>query len=189
MTLFFGFVDGGEFENFELTLAVGGDDGSHIADLLADEAASDGRSGGDESLVNVGFLTCDELVLNLLVLGYVVNGHRRAEGGAVPGDIGEVDERQLSHTLFELAEARVDELLALFGHVVFGVFAQVAHGHGLLDLGGQFVSKLMFKLVDFFQKLLLNLFGHDSLSIDGCRISTAGFRLRPGLTASTHYSG
>src|SRR6185437_5875804 len=127
MTLFFGFVDGSEFENFQLTLAIGGDDGGHVADLFADEAAANRRGGGDESLIDVGLLAGDEFVFDLLILGAVVNGDGRAKGGAVPGNVGEVDERELGHALFKLAEAGVDELLALLGHVVFGVFAQIAH--------------------------------------------------------------
>jgi hypothetical protein len=43
-------VDGGELEDFELALAVGGDDGGGVADLLAQQRAADGRGGGDEAL-------------------------------------------------------------------------------------------------------------------------------------------
>ena len=43
----------------------------------------------------------------------------------------------------QLAKARVDKVLPLLGHVVLGVLRQIAHGHGLLDLGGKLVGKLV----------------------------------------------
>ena len=41
---------------------------------------------------------------------------------------------------FQLAKARVHEILALLGHVVFGVFAQVAHRDRLLISAGNRAS-------------------------------------------------
>src|SRR5271165_3930447 len=64
-------VDGGELENLQLPLAVGGHNGRNIPHLLADQSPADGRSCGDEALVHVGFLAGDQLIGNLFVLGRV----------------------------------------------------------------------------------------------------------------------
>src|SRR5690348_8894531 len=57
---FFGFVDGGQLEYLKLALAVGRDDQGHVAHLLADEAAPDGRSGGNKALIYVGLFAGHE---------------------------------------------------------------------------------------------------------------------------------
>ena len=90
----------------------------------------------------------DELVLELLVLGGVEDADGGAEGDPVMGDVGEVHQGELGHALLELAEARVDKLLALLGHVVLGVFAEVAERRSLLDLLRELVSKLMLEVPD-----------------------------------------
>ncbi len=81
-------------------------------------------------------------------------------------------------------EARVDEVLALLGHVVFGVFRQVAQGHRLLDFGGQFVRELMLELRDFLLKLVLDVFGHP------CSVAARrGFSVRERLkNLKFHYT-
>ena len=130
-------VDGGQLQDLELALAVGGDDGGGVADLLAEQRAADGRGGGDEALGDVGLFAGDELVGDLLVLAGVEDDDRGAEADLVVRNVREVDHGELAHALLQLAEAGVDEHLALLGHVVFGVFAEVAKGDSLLDLGGQ----------------------------------------------------
>ncbi len=52
---------------------------------------------------------------------------------------------EVGHALSELAQTGLNELLALLGHVVFGVFAEIAKGSGLLDLFGEIVNQLMFE--------------------------------------------
>ena len=47
-----------------------------------------------------------------------------------------------------------------FGHVVLGIFREVAHGHGLLEFGRKFVIQLVFQEIDFFLELLLYVFRH-----------------------------
>jgi hypothetical protein len=64
------------------------------------------------------------------------------------------------HALFELAEACVDENLALFGHVVFGVFAEVAEGDRFLDLSGQLGGELVLEKSYLFLQLLFDVFCH-----------------------------
>ena len=119
-------MNGGEFEDLELALAVRGNDRGDVADFFAEEGAADGRGGGDEALGDVGLFAGDELVGELLVLGGVEYYYGGAEADLVAGDVVEVDHGELTHALFELAEARIDEDLALLGHVVFGVFGEIA---------------------------------------------------------------
>ena len=60
-----------------------------------------------------------------------IHGDSGTEGGAVPRNIGQVDHGELAHAFLQLAQARIDEYLALFGHVVLGVLAQIAERRGL----------------------------------------------------------
>ncbi len=143
-------VDGCELEHFEFALAVGGDHGGDVADFLADEAAADGRRGGDETLGDVGFFTGDELVGDVFTLGLVMHLYGGAEANLVAWDVFEVDHGELAHALFELAEAGVDELLALLGHVVFGVFGEVTERYGFFDLRGEFGGELVLEGADLF---------------------------------------
>ena len=178
----------GQLQNFELALAVGRNHGRHVAHLFAHQRLADGRGGGDEALAHVRLLAGHELVLDFLIFRGVVDEDGGAESSAVAGDVGEVDEGELRHALFELAEARVDEVLALLGHVILGVFAEVAHSHRLFDFGGQFMGELMLELFDLFQKLLFDVFGHESLfllgAIPGRACSSKTDAIRNGKTAS-----
>ena len=79
---------------------------------------------------------------------------------AVAGDIGQVHERQLGHALFHHAQTGANELLALLGHVVLGIFGEIAERHRLLEFGGKFMVQLMFEYVDFFLQLLFYVFRH-----------------------------
>lgn len=158
-------MDGGEFEDLQLAFAAGGDYGSHVADLLADEGAPDGGCGGDEAVGDVGFFAGDELVLDFFFFGVIEDEDGGAEGDFVVRDIGEVDEGELGHAFFELSEACVDEFLALLGHVVFGVFAEVAEGGGFFDLGWELVSELMLQLLNVFEKFFLDVFRHRKSSV------------------------
>src|SRR5580700_792155 len=157
-------VDRHQLQNFQLAFAIRRDHGGHIADLLANNGFADGRGGGDQALADVRLFAGDELVLDFLIFRDVVDQHGRAEGGAVARDVGQVDEGEFGHAFFELAEARVDEVLALLGHVVLGVLAEIAHSHGLLDFRGKFVGELVFEQLDFFEQLFLNMFRHQKLS-------------------------
>ena len=76
------------------------------------------------------------------------------------GMLDEIDQGEFAHAGLELAQACVDEDLALLGHVVFGVFAQIAERSRLLDLSGKLVLKLVFELFDLFQQFFLDVFGH-----------------------------
>ncbi len=50
--------------------------------------------------------------------------------------------------LADLADARFDELLALFCHVILGVLTQITQSGGLLYFFGQFVDKFVLERVD-----------------------------------------
>ena len=67
---------------------------------------------------------------------------------------------EVGEALAELADARLDELLALLGHVVLGVLAEIAERGGLLDLFGKFMDQLVFERVDLFLQLSLDLLSH-----------------------------
>ncbi len=155
---FDGVVNGGELEDLEFALAVGGDDGGGVTDLLAEKGAADGRGGGDKALGDVGLFAGDELVAEFLVFGGIEDHYRGAKADLIARDVFEVDHGELAHALFELAEAGVDEDLALFGHVVFGVFGEVAERDGFLDLRGEFGGELVLERLDLLFKSLLDVF-------------------------------
>ncbi len=69
------------------------------------------------------------------------------------------DHGELAHALLQLAQARVHEHLALLGHVVLGVFAQVAQRDGLLDLRRQLGGELVLQRLDLFGELGFDVFG------------------------------
>ena len=78
------------------------------------------------------------------------------------GDVVHVDHREVGEALADLADARFDELLALLGHVVLGVLAEVAEGGGLLDFLGQFVDEFVFERVDFVLQFSFDCVSHAS---------------------------
>ena len=55
---------------------------------------------------------------------------------------------------------RFYELLPLFRHVIFGVFAEISEGGGLLDLFRQVVDQFVLKLIDLCPQLLGYFLGH-----------------------------
>ena len=129
-------------------MPLGRDDDDFVADFFVQQRAADGRGGGDFSGGYVGFFAGDELVFDFFVLGAVVNLDGRSQAHFVVGDVVHVDHGEVGEALAELADARLDEFLALLGHVVFGVLAEVAERGGFLDFFGKLVDQLVFERVD-----------------------------------------
>src|SRR5579863_2203123 len=154
-------VDGGQLQDFELAFAVGRIHDHFIADFLVEQGAANGGSGRNFSGRDVGFLAGDDLIFHLLILGIVVHLYRGTEANSVLGDVVHVDHGEVGEALAELADARLDELLALLGHVIFGVFAEVAEGGSLLDFLGKLVNQLVFERVDLFLQFSFDLIGHE----------------------------
>jgi hypothetical protein len=94
------------------------------------------------------------------VLGRVEDHNRRSKADSIPGNIGQVDQRQLCHAPLELTQARVDKILALLRHVIFGILRQISHGHGLFDLRREFVLEFVLQNLNFRKKLFFNMLGH-----------------------------
>ncbi len=174
------FVDGAELQDFQGALAIGRVHDGFVSDLLVKERATDGAGSRNFPSGDVRFFAGDELVFDLFFFGAVVDLDGRAESHAVVGNVVHIDHGQVGEPLAELADARLDELLALLGHVVFGVFAEVAERGGLLDLFGQFVDQLVFERVDLFLQFLFDEFCHGLLMAglrQGLRHYTLGKRL------------
>src|ERR1035437_3031383 len=174
-------VEGDQLEHFELAVAVGRDHGRGFADLLGQQGAADGRGRRDQALGDVGLLAGDEFVADLLVLAGLENHHARAEAALVVGNVDQVDQRQLAHSLLQLAEAGVHEDLALLGHVVLGVLAQVSERDCLLDLRRQLGCEFTFQQPDFFFEPLLNMVWHGAFrnlleQSSGCRAGSRHLR-------------
>src|SRR5437870_12983140 len=114
-------VNRAQAQDFQLALAVGTDDDDGVADLLVEQAAADGRCGGDFSGGYVGFFAHDQLVFHLLVLGAVVDLDGRTQPYLIFRDVVHVYHREVVESLAEWADASFGELLALLGHVVSAV--------------------------------------------------------------------
>jgi len=121
-------VDGDEADDFKFLFARGRRDFDFVADLAVEQGLADGRSGGDEALLGVDFLTADERVFDFCVALYVEHSEPRAISRAILRDIGEVQHAQIAHALLEMGDLEVDEALALLGEFVLGVFGEVAVG-------------------------------------------------------------
>src|ERR1700677_3419946 len=157
-------VNGGQLENLQLPFAVWSHNRSDVSDLLTDQSPADGRRGGDQALVHVGFFAGDQLVGDLFVFGDVEDHYRGAKCNPVLGNIGQVDQGEFPHTLLELPQPGVDEDLALLRHVILGVLAQIAQRSSLLDLDRQVVGELVLQLAYLFFQFFLYVFWH--LAID-----------------------
>jgi hypothetical protein len=128
--------------------------------FLLSKTAADGRGGGNLSGGYVGFLAGDDLVFHFLILGAVVDLDGRTQAHFVVGDVVHVDHGEVGEALAELADARLDELLALLGHVVLGVLAEVAERGGLLNFFRKLVNELVFERVDFFLQFSFDCVSH-----------------------------
>jgi hypothetical protein len=80
----------------------------------------------------------------------------------------------------QLAEARLHELLALEGRLVFAVLAQVAELHGLPDLVRQDDVELVLEVLDLAAELALEFFEHGATA--GPQGRPEGGRPRRGTT-------
>ncbi len=187
MGLFFFFggfvVDGAEFQDFEFALAVGSYYRCLVPYLLIKEGASDGAGGRNLSCGYVRFFAGHQLVFDLFPLGVVVDLDGRSETDPIVGDIVHVDHGQFSEALAELADACLHEFLTLLGHVVLGVFAEIAEGGSLLDFLGQLVNQLVFERVDLFLQLSFDSVCHVDLvpSTSGRDYREASDIIRPAF--------
>ena len=136
-------VNGDEANDFKFLFASGCGNLHFVANLPVEQRAADGRSGGDETLFDVGFFAADELVFDLNVALHVKHNNTRTIAGAVFGYVGEIEHAEITHALFKLADFGVDVALALLGVFVFGVFGEVAVSASNGDLLGEFDVELM----------------------------------------------
>src|SRR5215813_9992849 len=71
-----------------------------------------------------------------------------------------MDQGEFAHAYFELPEARIHQFLALLGHVILGILAEITHGSGFFDFFGEFVGELVFQRPDFVFKFFLDVLRH-----------------------------
>src|SRR5215472_12224829 len=104
-------MDGDQAEDFEFTLAIGGDDKGGIADLLVEQRAADGGSGGDFSGSDVGLLAGDEVVFDFLILGVVKDLDGGTQADLVFGDMFLFMGEKVSQATAELAQRGLNKPL------------------------------------------------------------------------------
>jgi len=128
-----------------------------VADFAIQKRAPNWRGGGDQSLLDIGFFTADELVFYFDALLNVNDPKARAIAGAILGDVGEIQHAEVAHALFEVADFCVDVALTLLGVLVFGVFGEVAVGASDSDLLREVNVQFVLEGVNFRLELLFNL--------------------------------
>src|SRR6267143_593735 len=97
-----------------------------LAGLLADQRAAERRAVGDLAGLDVGLVLADDLPGRLLA-AVLLDVHRGAEHAAALGiDQPRVDLLRVGELRLDVADARLDEALALARRVVLGVLGQVA---------------------------------------------------------------
>jgi len=150
------FVDCDEFDDFEGFSAGRGRDLDFIADLAVEKSLANRRGCGDEAFFGVNFFAADELVLDLDVFVGIENENSGAVTGTIFGNVGEIQHSEVAHAFFQLADAGVDETLALLCVFVFGVFGEVTVRACDGNFLGEFDVELVVEPINFFLELLLN---------------------------------
>ena len=92
--------------------------------------------------------------------GRVEQAQHRAVRGAVAWNVAEINQAEVGQAFFELGQPRHDKFLALLGHVVLGIFTEIAQSHRALQLRRQLDRELMLQLLDFTEKFFLNFKRH-----------------------------
>src|SRR6266545_1124027 len=127
----------------------------HVALLVVEEAFADRGRRRDATLHGIGLFRGHEVVGDVVSARRVLELHGRAEADLAPRDLVEVDEGERGQPPVKLADARLQEGLALLGRLVLGVLAQVAVLAGALDLLGELDLELVVEPADLlFQPLL-----------------------------------
>ena len=150
------FVDGNKTHNFKFLGPGRSGYFYFVAHFAIEQSPADGRGGGDKTLLGVGFFRADQLVFDLDVAVCIQHNDAGAVAGTIFGDIGEVEHAEIAHALFKLADASVDEALALLGKLVFGVFGEVAVGPGYRNFLGKVDAALVLEGGEFVLNFLLN---------------------------------
>src|ERR1700730_432775 len=150
-------VNGDEANDFKFLLAGWGGNLNFIANFAVEQRLADGRGRGDHSLFDVSLFGAYELVFDFDLALDVQHDDARTVTGTILRDVAEIEHAEIAHAPFELADAGVDEALALFGKLVLGVFGEVAVGPGDSNLFGQLDTELVLERADLVQELLLDV--------------------------------
>src|SRR5688572_557017 len=95
--------------------------------LLTDQRSRDRRADREQTVLDVGLVLADDLILGLATVGGVDEMNRGAEDDLATGVHGrDVDDLRIRELRFDVADPRFHEALLLLGRVVLGVFFQVA---------------------------------------------------------------
>ena len=136
-----------------------------VAHLAVGEGAAQRRGERDVAGVDVHHLgQHDDVGVGLVGLE-VEHGDRGAEPDAIGRRLVIGELAQLVQALVQLAQPRLDELLALEGRLVFGVLPQVTQLDRLGDGLGKEDVEFMAELVDFAAQLLPHLTDHGETRI------------------------
>src|SRR5882724_7752407 len=150
------FVNGEKADDFEFFFAGGSEHLNLVADLAVEKRAADGGSGGDHSLLNVGFFRADELIFDFHAFLDVHHHDARAVAGTVFRNIGEVQHAEVTHAFFKVPDFGVYVALALFGVFVLGVLRKVAMRAGDGNFLGEVDVELVLQGINFLLELLFN---------------------------------
>jgi len=130
-------VDG---ENLELERAARGFEADCLARAFAEQGLA--QRGRDRNLVfvDVGLEWRHEMVFDVLVVRKVVEFDARAQEGLVPGDFAVVEHAGARDLFGQRADFALVHVEFFAGHVVFGVFGQIAERTGVLHVLADFTA-------------------------------------------------
>ena len=128
-----------------------------VAFLVIEEALPDRRRRRDPADRGIRLLGGDDLEDRLFPVPGVAYVHGGAETDLAPRDLVEVHEGEGGHAAVELADAGLQEALALLGRLVFRVLTKVTVLPGLQDLLGEMHLQLVVERPDLLLEPLLDL--------------------------------
>lgn len=144
-----------------LALAAGGHDHGHIALFFADQGAGNGAGDVDQAKLQIGLVLADDLVGHRGAGVFIFQLNRGTKHNAATGiQGGGVDDLRGRELALHLHDAAFDKALAVFGGLVFGVFAQIALGTGLGDGGDHGGTLHGFQALQFFFELFSATLGN-----------------------------
>ena len=154
-------VDGGQAQNFHFALAVGRDHDGGVSDFLVQQGAADWRTWWRSFPRSRRILRWSPACIRFLH-SWCCRNTRTVEPSPTLslGMLFMLIRERSAMRRPSCRSAGFDELLALLGHVILGVFAEIAQGHGFLEFLGKLVTQLMLERVNLLLQLFLDMLSH-----------------------------
>src|ERR1041384_5549851 len=124
----------GDAQDFKRTYSGRGLDLDVVSLGLADQRACDRRADGDLPVLRLSLMITDDLIYHLVAGITIDQRNRGPEYNLIPGQFGNIDDLRAGELVFEFANLKVEQRLAFFGGVKFGIFRQIPMSSRLFDI-------------------------------------------------------